>query len=113
MKEHGAQQGHTLAHPAGERGRVMISELAQAEALEQLVSLLARELARNPANVQTQHHILLDGAPGQEQRLLRHIARFASALAIDFAISHTGAISRFLNPGTDAEQGTFAAATGA
>ena len=70
-------------------------------------------LARDPAHIQPQHHVFFNGFPGQQQWLLWHVACFASARAIRFAINsnHTG-IRRF-NTCYNIKKRTLAAAAGA
>src|SRR5258708_10440891 len=81
--------------------------------LEQLARLLLSLLARHSAHTQAKHDVLLYGAPGQQQRLLGHIASLASALAIARTIDGQRAAIRLFQPRDNVEKCALAAATGA
>ena len=64
-------------------------------------------LAWNMAHIQSEHDILFNRAPRQEQRLLEHIARLASPLCPGIAIDSNHSCARLINPCYDIEERTF------
>src|SRR5260221_11576397 len=64
------------------------------------------------AYIQPQHDVLFDRAPGQEQRLLRHIASVTGANTTAIAIDSNQPRRRLIHTGNDIKKRTFAATTG-
>src|SRR6266567_824169 len=88
----------------------MLRKLNQSKALEQFVRLLLGLLAWHMANIETEHYILLNRTPRQQQGLLRHIAGLASACCIGIAIKNNAARSRLVNTSNNVEERAFATA---
>ena len=116
-EEHGAagqeraQEGHALAHPAGQLGRAGALELREAEALEQRLGAAARLGARHALALQRERGVR-EGVPPREQEVaLRHVgARGPAPRGVGGAQQGHAAGVRLLEAGHELQQRGLAAA---
>ena len=105
-------QGAPLAHPAGELGGPLLSEVRQPVALQQLPDMglpLRRILA--PYR-QAQRHVAPDAAPLEQLVPLRHEPHLPGGAAHRFALQLHPAAGERLQPRQRRQQGGFSAAGG-
>ena len=106
---------HPLLHAAGELPGIFPLEAGEAHDLEPGPGALAALGGRQAHDLERQHHVPLDGAPGIEGRRLEHVAvgaREAGRLGRR-AVDPQLARGRALEVGDGAQQGGLAAAGGA
>ena len=88
-----ARQRRALAHAAGQLMRVALGEFAKLEGIEKFAGFLSAVRRVELSDFGTQHHVLLDRAPGQQQILLQHegdmVVRALDPLAIHERIADT------------------------
>ena len=106
----GSQQGGPLAHTAGELGGPQLFRPLQTKLGEQGGGLGPGLLLLHPPQQQGQSHVVLNGAVGQQQVLLQHVADLPRLSRHVLAVQEHLALIGTEQTGNDVEQGGLAAA---
>src|SRR5438067_11563869 len=88
-----------------------MGKFCQSEAFKELLRFLLCLLTRHTAHIKSQHHILFDCAPWQEQRLLGHVAPLPCARACSIAIDGDHSRTRLIDACHNTEKSAFTTTT--
>ena len=112
--DEGAGDRRALLHAAGQLLRIFVFVAGEPDQIEQIAGAGPRGLHRQADDFGRQQHVVQNGSPFQQQRLLEHHADIAGGVERCFRIADLdGAAVGVMQPGQDLQHRGLAAAGGA
>ena len=112
--DEGARDRGALLHAAGQLLRIFVFVAGEPDQIEQIAGAGPRGLHRQADDFGRQQHVVQNGSPFQQQRLLEHHADIAGGIERCFRVADLdGAAVGIMQPGQDLQHRGLAAAGGA